>query len=147
MSDGSTQPALPESEKPLDVGTWITQVVTTASGSEAIEIAEAIAKNGFQTPSEVAGLLCDKSLYDEIVDLTRTQLNLRHRSILSSLAKACKEVEAEAEHQKRASRSGDASLEKSKNTPAEPQLSASDIKKIFEESGTTPPCLDLLAGP
>ena len=94
MSASSTQPTLPESGKPLDVGTWITQVVTTASGSEAIEIADAIAQNGFRTPTEVAGLLCDESLYKEIVEITRTQLNLRHRSILSSLAKACKEVEA-----------------------------------------------------
>ena len=131
----SAAPALPVSGIPLDVSTWITQLVTTTSATEAVEIADAIKTHGFQTPKEVAGLLCDAALYTEIVDLTRKDLNLRHRSILSLLAKACKEVEA-------APSSSD-----KKSSPAEPQLSASDIKKIFEDSGTTPPCLDLLAGP
>ena len=131
MSSGPTQPTLPVSGTPLDVQTWITQQVTVAPGTEAIEISDAMSKNGFGTPTEVAGLLCDEAPYKEIVELTRSGLNLRHRSILPALSKACKEVEAEDEHQKRVTREGDTSADKGKSTPAEPQLSASDIKKTF----------------
>ena len=149
MASQPTGNALPVHPDPLTVEEWIIHICSTASGSEAVEIASAIKKEVFEDPQEIAGLLCDDNLTKEIIDNTRNVLNLRHRSILSALARACKEEEADKEHQRRTERAGSTSSsgKNAKKDPAEPQLSASDIKKIFEESNTAPPCVDLLASP
>ena len=141
----STLPLPPSGPSLAGVDVWICSLVSTATAQEAVDIAAAIEEQGITNPTELAGLLCEDGLYNEIKELTKHKLTLRHRSILNQMVKSCREAEAEEEHQKKLRRSEDSSADKAKKE--EPQLTASDIKKIFEDSGTAPPCLDLLAGP
>ena len=130
LSGSSSDPVQSNSE----LSVWIQNSPPAVTQEEAATIAQAFECKGLLDPTEAAAVLADKDLLSEFMSESKTTLSLRQRSLVSRLAKVCKEKEEVAAHQQAFKRNTDLTAKDNSKTPAVPsgpQLTASDIKGII----------------